>query len=73
MHVLDLVLVLSVTVLVLVLSLNVLVLVLSHTVLVLKCKIVRTCDFFHYLTTINLQTFQRISVTKVPCTDNFTF
>jgi len=30
----------------------------------LKCKIVRTCDFFHYLMTINLETFQRISVTK---------
>jgi len=25
----------------------------------LKCKIVRTCDFFHYLMTINLETFQR--------------
>jgi len=37
----------------------------------LKCKIVRTCDFFHYLTTINLETFKRISVTKVTCTDSF--
>jgi len=37
----------------------------------LKCKIVRTCDFFHYLTPINLETFQRIYVTKVTCTDNF--
>jgi len=32
-----------------------------------------TCDFFHYLTTINLETFQRIYVTKVTRTDNFTF
>jgi len=39
----------------------------------LKCKIVRTCDFFHYLTTNNLETFQQIYVTKVTCTDNFTF
>jgi len=39
----------------------------------IKFKIVRTCDFFHYLTTINLETFQRIYVTKVTCTDNFTF
>jgi len=31
------------------------------------------CDFLHYLTTINLEAFQRISVTKVTCTDNFTF
>jgi len=38
----------------------------------LKCKIVRTCDFFHYLTTINLDTCQRIFVTKVTCTDNVT-
>jgi len=30
-------------------------------------------DFFHYLTTINLETFQRIFITKVTCTDNFTF
>jgi len=37
----------------------------------LKCKIVRACDFFHYLTTNNLETFQRISGTKVTCTDNF--
>jgi len=29
--------------------------------------------FFHYLTTFNLKTFQRISVTKVTCTDKFTF
>jgi len=29
----------------------------------LQCKIVRTCDLFHYLTTINLETFQRIYVT----------
>jgi len=34
---------------------------------------VRTCDFFQYLMTINLETFQRFSVTKVTCTDNFTF
>jgi len=39
----------------------------------LKCKIVHTCDFFHYLITINLETFQRISVTKVTCTDDFSF
>jgi len=39
----------------------------------LKCKIVRKCDFFQYLMTITLATFQRISVTKVTCTDNFTF
>jgi len=39
----------------------------------LKCKIVPTCDSFHYLTTIYLETFQRISVTKVTCMDNFTF
>jgi len=31
----------------------------------LKCKIVLTCDFFYYVTTINLETFQRISVTQV--------
>jgi len=31
----------------------------------LKCIIVRTCDFFHYLMTINLETVQRISFTKV--------
>jgi len=30
-------------------------------------------DFFHYITINNLETFQRISVTKVTCTDNFTF
>jgi len=34
---------------------------------------VRTCDLCHYLSTINLYTFQRIPVTKVTCTDNFTF
>jgi len=39
----------------------------------LKCKIFRKYDFLHYLTTINLETFQRIYVTKVACTDNFTF
>jgi len=39
----------------------------------LKCKIVRTCDFFHNLTTINLETFQWIYVTKFTCTDNLTF
>jgi len=35
----------------------------------LKCKIVRkpTCDSFHYLMTINLETVQRISVTEVTC------
>jgi len=27
----------------------------------LECKIVRTCDFFHYLTTINLETIERLS------------
>jgi len=36
----------------------------------LKCKIVRTCDFFQYLTIINLETFQRIFVIKVTRTDN---
>jgi len=29
----------------------------------LKCKIVRTCDFFPNVATINLETFQRIYVT----------
>jgi len=33
----------------------------------LKSKIVRTCDFSHYLTTINLETLQRIYVTKFTC------
>jgi len=36
-------------------------------------KIVHTCDSFHYLMSINLETFQRMSVTIVTCTDNFTF
>jgi len=31
----------------------------------LKCKIVSTCDLFHYLMAINLETFQRIYVAKV--------
>jgi len=35
----------------------------------LKYKIVRTCDFFHYLTATSLETLQRISVTKVTITD----
>jgi len=30
-------------------------------------------DFFHCLTTNNLETFQRISVTKVTCKDKYTF
>jgi len=38
-----------------------------------KCKIVLTCDSFHYLMSINLETVQRIYLTKVTCTDNFTF
>ena len=38
----------------------------------LKCQIVRTCDSFHCLMTIILETVQRIFVTKVTCTDNFT-
>ena len=39
----------------------------------LKGKIVRTCDSFHCLMTIILETVQRIFVTKVTCTDNSTF
>jgi len=34
---------------------------------------VRTCDIFHYLTTIYLETFRRISVTKDTCTDQVVF
>jgi len=34
----------------------------------LKCKIVRTCGSFHYLMAINLETFQRIYVTKLTLT-----
>jgi len=34
----------------------------------LKCKIVSTCDFIQYSTTINLETFQLIYVTRVTCT-----
>jgi len=45
----------------------------TRTMFYLKCKIVCTCDSFHYLMTINLETVERISVTKVTCTDNFTF
>jgi len=30
-------------------------------------------DSFHYLKTINLETVQRIYVTKDTCADNFTF
>jgi len=41
--------------------------------LYLKYKFVLTCDSFHYLMTINLETFQRISVTKVTHADNFNF
>jgi len=35
----------------------------------LKFKIVHTCESFHYLMTINLETVQWISFTKVTCTD----
>jgi len=40
-------------------------------IVLLKCKIVRTCDSFHYLMTTNLETVQRISVAKVTRADNF--
>jgi len=45
----------------------------ANHIIYLKCKIVRTCDSSHFLMTMNFETVQRNSATKVTYTDNVTF